>query len=426
MKRAFVDRILLGFVLFMISVFFLATLFDEQKVKNDITNLKTLALDTTNTLASLYIKGVKNENKTFKEAICSAQKLAKKLAQKSPFPNNAYAVEWRSSDSSSLPTTVTVKTAPYKSDVFWYRFLNKKSFDLKSVSYTADLTSFKKEKKFTFDSTPDAVQYNLVGIYESGERSDGTKCVEDNPKPQIVMVNKDNMNKGDILGGGSFSGNAKIFFITNGYQFGNFQYNPARNSSMSIEDTKVEFTNLCSANTSNRPIYTITDDDNNKYIRESGNNKRQNVIFEDKDLNIDGENHTHKIKKEEHNNYLYFVEDTKEMSTDEEEIAKQWREDNINGRKCDTTIVRDKSCFDQWEELASDSSNNISKEEDVGNEYITITENISSQKNLNASQYSYDADFSDMSFGVSISYTYIQKKEITQADTIINSFTCPP
>ena len=424
MKKAFIDQMLLGFVLFMVLVFFLATLFDEEKIKNDAINLKTLAFDATNSLASIYIQGIKNESQTSNDAMCSARELTKRFTDKSPFPNNKYTVEWKSSTSSVTPTTVTVKTAAHNSSTFWYKFLNKKSFNLRAVSHTADLTSFLKEKTFKYNGSPDASQYNLVGVYESGKRNDGTICVEDTPQPTLILVNKDVMKKGEILGDGSFGENSKLFFIANGFQFGaDSSGNIANNNSITLEDAKVVFSNLCSDNTSDKPIYTIKSnkDTTTRHMQEANLNETgKNVFFEDKELNIDDENHYHKVKKTEYNNYLYFAEDTATLTESEKRNAEAWRNGKISGAKCNRSIIKSKSCFDQWEEIAQ-SNANITKEDDIGDSYITITENLSKQ-DING-HYDYDGDFTDMSFDVEFKYIYKQKKDQV-AQAVGESYSC--
>ncbi len=419
MKKAFVDQMLFGFVLFMVLIFFLATLFDEQKVKNDATNLKTLALDAGNSLASIYIRSIDEGNMAY-DAMCIAKDLTKKLTNKSPFPNNAYTIEWRSDTSSGLPTSVTVNTAVYESSTFWYRFLNKNKFNLGSVSYTADLTSVTKEKNFSYLGVPDAVKYNVVGIYEPGTRADGTICIKNKPKPRLILTDK-KQKLGINLG--SFNKNSKIFFITNGKK-GNSNNKPI---SAIDNNSTIELTNLCNgANTQAK--YKITGSNGKKYIGRHKNKKDFNVFFEDEKLNIDYDennqdnSHFRKIARNEYNAYLVFSGDTSTLTSAQREAGYLWIKKNIKVsdyyKDC-----REKNCFKKWQDFIKTHPDTMTREKDLGNDYVLLTENYSDNPKYSA--YKNDKDYTDMSFDIRISNKYLQKEEIAKAKYLLGTNTCP-
>ena len=153
---------------------FIATVFDEQIIKKNGYALKNLAHDSAITLASIYDTKV-IEGKTYHEAICLAEQIAKKIIDKTLNIPNSFSTIWRK-NSSGNPINVSLKINELEHNTFWYRFLNITSFATPKVLSSANLKKMLEHTTITRKSSS-ADMKNLTGTYEL-TKENGKECIK--------------------------------------------------------------------------------------------------------------------------------------------------------------------------------------------------------------------------------------------------------
>lgn len=145
MKKAFIDQILLGFLLFTILIIIGATVSDDVDARNKYYKLKSLTDNTALSAAKYYIMVNKStsEAEDIANAMLEETNLGLEIVENIEYNWNF----------SSVPNTVTVTLPSYTHDTFWYRFIDLNSFDINTssvaevveggdITESADLTPF--------------------------------------------------------------------------------------------------------------------------------------------------------------------------------------------------------------------------------------------------------------------------------------------
>jgi hypothetical protein len=130
MRRAFMTPFLLGLVLIMALFVFLATVNDENVVKEKVYSLKKLTDIAAITLAKHYaISGSQSEAEAISDAILLETPLGSQVT-------DTIEYVW---DLSGEPQTVRAIITNYNQATFWYRFLNKENFLIDHVESQANI-----------------------------------------------------------------------------------------------------------------------------------------------------------------------------------------------------------------------------------------------------------------------------------------------
>lgn len=126
MKKAVIDQLLLGAILFSIFVLFVATVNDVTAARNKVYDLKNLA-DTGVNAAGTYYLDIE-ENKANAEAVAYSIFDQTKLGTETkPLANFIW-------DEASSPKRLTLNINNYIQENFWYRFFNLNLFNLDAQS----------------------------------------------------------------------------------------------------------------------------------------------------------------------------------------------------------------------------------------------------------------------------------------------------
>ena len=129
-KRAFIDKILLGFLLITMSMIFVGTVADKLKVRNKYTSLKTILQ--TAVLSSAKYYTYENNNTSESESVALA------IIAQVPLGNeikNNIIFTW---DFYNTPNNVIATLPTYKEDLFWFRLLNLNSLNLDNIEAKAN------------------------------------------------------------------------------------------------------------------------------------------------------------------------------------------------------------------------------------------------------------------------------------------------
>jgi hypothetical protein len=126
MKKAFIDQIILGFLLFTSLIGLGATISDNMQARDKYYNLKKITDNSVLTLAKYYIN--------VDEDTTSAEDINYQMLEETKLGNEIKDEITYTWDFDSEPNTVTASIADYKEDTFWLRFLGLDSFTLKSSS----------------------------------------------------------------------------------------------------------------------------------------------------------------------------------------------------------------------------------------------------------------------------------------------------
>ena len=129
-KRAFINIILLGFLLISSVVVFVSTTADDVVWKNKYFNLKKITDNSVLALAKHY-----NENKSVQDA----EDIANGILSNSKLGRDALEYINYTWDFDSEPNTVTATLTNYKHASFWYKFLGKQEFIFKTVESQAQM-----------------------------------------------------------------------------------------------------------------------------------------------------------------------------------------------------------------------------------------------------------------------------------------------
>lgn len=124
MKKAIIDQLFLGFLLLMGMVTFVATVNDETSTRNYIYDLKALAKESADAMASYYVENID---------MCTAQDINTNILNQSKhgkdsLDNGLVSYQWWDTNNDGEPDQVTTTIAQHPHDTFWYRFFDKDSF----------------------------------------------------------------------------------------------------------------------------------------------------------------------------------------------------------------------------------------------------------------------------------------------------------
>ena len=132
MKKAFIDQILLGFVLFSAIFILIATVNDDTTARNKYYNLKKL----TDTAA---LSAAKHYN--INQDTISAENIAKEMLNETnlglEIVDNIVFI-W---DLVNLPNNVIARVTNYQENLFWYRLLSLNSFNFENIESKANLVT---------------------------------------------------------------------------------------------------------------------------------------------------------------------------------------------------------------------------------------------------------------------------------------------
>ena len=126
MKKAFIDQILLGFLIFSILIVTATTLLDDEEARNKYYKLKNLTNNSALSAAKYYAK--------VSQDTTEAQQIANDILSRTKLGNEIkdnLTYDW---DFISQPNTLTVSLPSYEQDTFWYRFLDISTFSLDTQS----------------------------------------------------------------------------------------------------------------------------------------------------------------------------------------------------------------------------------------------------------------------------------------------------
>jgi len=126
MKKAFIDQILLGLMVFTILILLGATISDDVEARNKYYKLKKLT-ENTAMAAGKYYSSV-NDDTDEAEDIASAMLDHTNLGKEI---KDSLVYTW---DFDNEPNSLIVTLPSYTQDTFWYKFINLDSFTLKAES----------------------------------------------------------------------------------------------------------------------------------------------------------------------------------------------------------------------------------------------------------------------------------------------------
>ena len=134
LKNAFIDKIMIGFVLISSILAFVATVSDELKVRNKHKNLKKIVQTVVLSSSKYYIS---EDNATTEEAedialgIVSASQLGSILVQ-----NNDIDITWYLDDD---PQNVIASISNYEESMFWYELFGWEKFKFDKIEAKANI-----------------------------------------------------------------------------------------------------------------------------------------------------------------------------------------------------------------------------------------------------------------------------------------------
>ena len=330
MKKAFIDQILLGFVLFAALITFGATVADEYQARNKYYKLDKLAHIATRAMAKHYM---------YNEDMTDAQNVADAILNETSLgseviTNNNRSYVWRDLDSDGSPDTVTTYIQKYVHSNFWYRLFEQATFNIPDTDASAYVTKDMSEvisMVIRFGGS-NAGYHNMIGIYEI----DGQGCVQN---PRLLLVNKEDHNIGDELGSFNDVQNTRFFLIPDGYDaYGN--RSATLNSTISMSG--------CEPNIPTTTIDGMTDN--------------TVTYFQQTQFNTDnGYDHMHEIAKSVHDEYLTFINTPISYCT-------RYRRGN-----CVRWGQRE-ATWEDWETHAT--ANSIDYNNDPNDEYIIAMEDL--------------------------------------------------
>jgi hypothetical protein len=126
MKKAFVDQIILGFLLFTSLIVLGATISDNMQARDKYYNLKKITDNSVLTLAKYYVNV--NEDTT------SAEDINYEMLEETKLGNEIKDKITYTWDFVAEPNTVTATLLDYKEDTFWLKFINLDSLNLEASS----------------------------------------------------------------------------------------------------------------------------------------------------------------------------------------------------------------------------------------------------------------------------------------------------
>lgn len=215
MKKAVLEQMMLGFILFTMLALFVATVYDEKSTRDRIYDLKTIAEEASTGLAKYYEDQID---------MCTAESIIKDILNESPtgkylLDNNLISFQWKNLKpdtnndgvgDDNEPDTIVTTIAKHEHPTFWYKFFGLDSFDIGPFSETKELNTPKNVN--IWYGGENAGYTNMVGTYQL----DQNNCVVNT---QLILANSDDNSKvGTKLGSTIQSPPTYIFLMPNGYQ----------------------------------------------------------------------------------------------------------------------------------------------------------------------------------------------------------------
>lgn len=130
MKKAFIDQILFGFILFSGIFIFIATVNDDTTVRNKYNNLKDLTDN-----AALFAANHYNINQETIDAETLAKEMLNETDLGLEIVDNIEFI-W---DFDNLPNSVIARITNYQENLFWYRLLSLNSFNFENIKSKANI-----------------------------------------------------------------------------------------------------------------------------------------------------------------------------------------------------------------------------------------------------------------------------------------------
>lgn len=307
MKKAFLDQILLGFLLAMGIATFVATVSDETSNRNKLMDLKQLSFTTADALKKSYENNMN---------MCYSKTIVANLLRETRLGNEVLALASLSYDfydelpvnadlslGDGEPDTVKVSFGGYQQSTFWYRLFNKKSFSLPTVQSTR-MINIPQTVTIRYGERPAASYQNIMGTYQL----DANNCVT-NMKMHMASskdyswenkIDPNDPNSPRIpIADGIKSPPTYIFAVANGFT----HFSPTSNNMpITLEDPHCFGSN-------DYPRITINNITKQGQHGTSGRDSGH-VFFEQDELNADGFSHFHVIPKTIIDKYKYYKNNT--------------------------------------------------------------------------------------------------------------------
>lgn len=405
MKKAIINQMLLGFLLLVGSVTFVATLNDERQARNKIYDIQDIANEANKSLSQSYRRAINTGAATAMTSICAAETLTTNLINASSLgseliSDNKVTYIWRdngtydaqgnltSATLDGFPDNVTTSVAQYEQSAFWYSFIGKESFTIPPVSRALDFTNFDFDITVYFRDVINAGFFNMVGTYDFDE--DGCPS-----NPRIILDNKDDFSKGDILAEIKAK-ESGIFFIADGYRrFGN--YGGGSNSEISL-DTHIEFEHDCPSDPNTKPIVKlITDNTAQEQINTDPTNpefaylsQRAQIYFQEEKYNYDNEyDHMNEIAESKYDAFIAYIEPSSSYTSD---VTAYYNSLSAT----DQAKVDGSHTYEQWLTYTTDEGIDFST--DPHDDFVYVSEDLST---INGDEpWNSDKDFTDMSLNL--------------------------
>jgi hypothetical protein len=403
MKKAFIDQMFLGFLLFTGIIVFIATVNDEKMARDKIYDIETLKTNTIKALAITYKREIQKGTVSENDAMCIAQNMATSILNAYSLGSElvgdgAVSYVWRDSDGDGRPNSVTVNIGSYTQKNFWYKLLGKDTFTLPASDQSADLDVANYEVDITFRDVINAGYYNMLGTYEL----DANGCPTN---PELVLVDKNAHKIGDLLTRIE-SPKRRVFFIADGYQrFG--QFSNGSNSTISLENTGIDFvyadpTTDC-RDSGVYPAVQITTDDGqiersddpeDSTTSDWARQSRANVYFQDDQFNFDDETtHMNEIGEDKYKIFVMYVKKEDDWTQEAEDYYDSIKDSLSNNER---DFLKDSHTYDELVQYADDEG--IDLFSDPNDNYVYVSEDLSNYNGYDP--WNTDRDFTDMSFNM--------------------------
>lgn len=297
MRKAFLEQVLLGFLLIMGLISFVATVEDESNTRAKINQLKNMAKKSTESMAHYYRINLD---------MCKAEKIVKKLFRndklgKKLMDMNKVVLQWNDTNGDGEPDQVSTTILEINHSTFWYKFLKKNAFQIGPFKHEVDI-DIPHEVTITYGDRPSALYKNSMGIYEL----DDNNCITNvemklaNSKDwdtwEETYTDQNGVVRRIPIVDRIQSPPKRIFFIANGFQA----------FSQPDDDENISFTDEHCFGDTEYPEMTI-----------NGVTRSANIFFEDTELNADGYNHMHIIPVDIQDDYNYYKQHVYEGDNNE-------------------------------------------------------------------------------------------------------------
>ena len=159
-KRAFIDKILLGFLLIVLSVVLIGTVADELKVRNKYTSLKQV-LQAAVLSSSKYYTYEEND-------INKSESIALGIIAQVPLGNEIKDDIIFTWDFDSTPNNVIATLPTYTEDLFWFRFLDLNSYALDDIKAKANIVKLPLGELPIVDAVSDFMPFAINSCGQEG------------------------------------------------------------------------------------------------------------------------------------------------------------------------------------------------------------------------------------------------------------------